>query len=266
MVKHMIVGLIIITVIFTLNSITTVDAIQNYEVITAHRGSSTVAPENTVSSVLRAIDDRAGFAEIDVQMSSDGIAVLFHDPTLAKLGMSQSVDQLTYDEIAKIDAGQWFDSTYTGEQIPTLEEVLKVAKNKIKLNIELKVYDTNSLLPEIVVRLIESNDFINECIITSFDLNAIELVKKINPHIKTGWIVRSLNKVNGNFYRSDIDVLSVKSSMVNHRLMRNAARFNKKVFVWTVNDQREMNRMLNAGVHSIITDYPHKLYALINNK
>lgn len=235
--------------------------------ITAHRGSSSTAPENTKSSVLRAIKDGAGYAEIDVQMSADGIVVVYHDRTLKKLGNPGAIDELNYSEIINSDAGQWFDNIYTGERVPTLDEILDIAQNKIKLNIELKMYNPSSKLPDAVVSLLENHGFVNSSIVTSFDRKAIERIKEKNPNIKTGLIVKSQKQVNLTFLNSDINIISVKSSAVNSKFMQKTAKYNKEVHVWTVNDEKEMNRMLKAGVTSIITDYPEKLIKLmmINN-
>lgn len=253
-------ALVIITLI---NTGSTVDALRTLDMITAHRGSSSTAPENTKSAVLRAIEDGAGYAEIDVQLSADGVVVVYHDQTLKKFGKNTAIENLAYSEILNTDAGQWFDLRYAGERIPTLEDIIQIANNNIKLNIELKIYNSNSPLPDAVVKLIEDNDFINSCIITSFSQKAIERVKQINPKIKTGLIIKSQKQININFLNSDINVISIKSSAVNANFVRQTAKYNKEVHVWTVNDEKEMSRMLKAGVNNIITDHPDKLRNLM---
>jgi glycerophosphoryl diester phosphodiesterase len=241
----------------------TVDALRTMDMITAHRGSSSTAPENTKSAVIRAIEDGAGYAEIDVQLSADGVVVVYHDRTLKKLGNPAAIDKLDYTEIINSDAGQWFDHNFTGERIPMLDDIIKVAKNNIKLNIELKMYNPRSPLPDAVVKLIESNGFVNSSIVTSFDQKAIKRVKQLNPNIRTGLIIKSQKQFNLNFLNSDINIISVKSSAVNTKFMKQSAKYNKEVHVWTVNDEKEMSRMLRAGVNNIITDYPEKLISLM---
>ncbi len=263
MLKAILSSILMFIIIIVFNTSTTVDALRTLDMITAHRGSSSTAPENTKSSILRAIQDGAGFAEIDVQMSADGVVVVYHDETLKKLGNPTAIDKLNYSDIINSDAGQWFDHVYTGERVPTLEEILIIAQNKIKLNIELKMYNPKSKLPDKVVILLENNGFVNSSIVTSFDRKAIERIKKKNPNIKTGLIVKSQKQVNQTFLNSDINIISVKSSAVNSSFMKKTAKYNKEVHVWTVNDEKEMNRMLNVGVASIITDYPEKLIKLM---
>jgi glycerophosphoryl diester phosphodiesterase len=263
MLKTAISCVLVFVLITTFSTSSTVDALRTLDMITAHRGSSSTAPENTKSSILRAIEDGAGYAEIDVQMSADGVVVVYHDQTLKKLGNPTAIDKLAYSEIANSDAGQWFDLIFAGERIPRLEDIIEIAKNHIKLNIELKMYNPKSPLPEAVVGLLESNGFINSCIVTSFDQKAIKKIKKLNPNIKTGLIVRSQKQININFLNSDINIISVKSSAVNTKLMKQSEKYKKEVHVWTVNDEKEMSRMIQAGVNSIITDYPEKLINLM---
>jgi glycerophosphoryl diester phosphodiesterase len=260
MIKTTISCVLVFALITTFNTASTVDALRTLDMITAHRGSSSTAPENTKSSVLRAIEDGAGYAEIDVQMSADGVVVVYHDQTLKKLGNPTAIDKLDYSEITNTDAGQWFDLIFAGERIPRLEDIIEIANNHIKLNIELKMYNPKSPLPEAVV---QSNGFINSCIVTSFDQKAIKKIKQLNPNIKTGLIVKSQKQINLTFLNSDINIISVKSSAVDTKLMKQSAKYNKEVHVWTVNDEKEMSRMIQAGVHSIITDYPEKLIKLM---
>jgi glycerophosphoryl diester phosphodiesterase len=263
MIRTTITCVLVFVLVTTFNTASAVDALRTLDMITAHRGSSSTTPENTKSSILRAIEDGAGFAEIDVQMSADGVVVVYHDQTLKKLGNPTAIDKLAYSEIINSDAGQWFDLIFAGERIPRLQDIMEIAKNRIKLNIEIKMYNPKSSLPDAVVQLIESNGFVHSCIVTSFSKKAIKRIKQQNPNIKTGLIVKSQKQINPTFLNSDINIISVKSSEVNSELMKKTAKYKKEVHVWTVNDEKEMNRMIHAGVTSIITDYPEKLIQLM---
>jgi len=263
MMKRTLLFLLLFTLLIPFQSSTAIDALNNYERITAHRGSSGTAPENTISAVLQAAEQGAGFAEIDVQMSADGIIVLYHDQTLKKLGLDRKISDLHYNEILAADAGRWFSPEYAGEKIPTLDQVMKLAKKRIKLNIELKMYDADSMLPEAVAKLIEWNGFERQCIVTSFDLDAIKRVKQANPAVKTGLIVSNKKHLTDKVWSGDFEVLSVKSKLVNRKMVNNAKRYGKELHVWTVNKEDEMRRILKYDVKSIITDYPSILFELI---
>ena len=107
--------------------------------ITAHRGSSNEAPENTMAALRKAVDDLADFAEIDVQETKDGIVVLGHDYTLNRVaGINRSIASFRYDDLSSLDVGSWYSEEYRGENIPTLKEAMEYCKGKINLNIEIK--------------------------------------------------------------------------------------------------------------------------------
>lgn len=232
--------------------------------ITAHRGSSGAAPENTLSAVLLAAQQGAGYAEVDVQMTADGIIVLYHDRTMNKLGINKKVSELSFSDIIHTDAGGWFSPEYVGEKIPTLEQVITAANRRIKLNIELKMYEPNMPLPEAVAQMIEQHHFIDQSIVTSFDPEAIRRVKATNPNIKTGLIVSSKRKLTDDVWTSsEYDLLSLKSKLVNPSIARKAAAFGKELHVWTVNKEKEMKRLLRHNISSIITDYPERLHDMM---
>ncbi|WP_051330968.1 glycerophosphodiester phosphodiesterase family protein [Aneurinibacillus terranovensis] len=92
----------------------------------AHRGWSGRAPENTLAAIKKAIYHPAiDGIEIDVQMSLDGVPVVIHDYTLERTTTGTGyVGSYTLTELKKLDAGTWFSSSFAGETIPTLEEVL----------------------------------------------------------------------------------------------------------------------------------------------
>ena len=79
--------------------------------ITAHRGSSKHAPENTMAAIKAAIDEMADYSEIDVQLSEDGVPVVCHDLNLARVaGVDVSLKNLTFDQLEQLDVGSHFGS------------------------------------------------------------------------------------------------------------------------------------------------------------
>jgi glycerophosphoryl diester phosphodiesterase len=89
--------------------------------VTAHRGSSLKAPENTLSAIRQAIDDGADYAEIDVQTTADGIVVMMHDADLARIAsVARRLNKIDYDELKTIDIGSWFSPFLGVDGIATL--------------------------------------------------------------------------------------------------------------------------------------------------
>ncbi len=234
--------------------------------ITAHRGASGNFPENTLLAMKMAIERGADFSELDVQESSDGILVLYHDKNLKRTsGISGNLWEIPYDSLEKLEAGNWFDPSFRGEPIPKLIDVMNAVKGKMKLNIELKMNGHQKQLTEKVVQMVVENNFVSDCIITSFDLEAVDKVKRLNQDIKAGYILGRMPQ-DKDIFNSDIDLLSVSGKMVNKYLIEKAHSHSLEVHVWTVNKKEDMITLIELGVDNIITDYPALLQDVINNK
>ncbi len=232
-------------------------------VITAHRGASGTAPENTLIAIQRAIELGAGFSEIDVQETADGEIILLHDKTLERTGgVAWNIWETPYDSLKKIEVGSWFAPEYAGEPVPRLEDVMDAVKGKIKLNIELKINGHEKALVEKVVDLIHRKNFESQCIITSFDLQSVQKVRQLDKNLKVG-LIFSKYPENVDVFSLDVDLLSVKYTLVDEEFIQKARASGKDVHVWTVNDSEMMQKLLDLGVTSIITNYPGKLRALL---
>lgn len=223
--------------------------------ITAHRGSSASAPENTMAALQAAVEEMADRAEIDVQESADGALVLCHDETLRRVaGISRKVSELTLEQLRQLDVGSWFSQEFAGEGIPTLEEAMEFAKGRIDLNIEIKNMGDGSSLPERVAEMVEEFEMGEQCVITSTNLNYLRRIKEVSPQIRTGYI---LSAAYGNYYSDEaVDAVSIRSSFVNRRLLDAVHQEGKTVYAWTVNSRVELERLRMLDVDDIITDDP----------
>lgn len=250
--------------IFTWTVITEIDNTRYTVEITAHRGSSKDAPENTLAALDAAISNGATYAEIDVQETKDGGTVLLHDKCFKRTtGDGANVWELTTDEVKKLDAGLLFDPEFEGEGIPTLEEAMLHARGKIKLNIEIKINGHEQALVESVVALIQSHDYYKECVVTSLDYEVLQEVEALDSKIKTGYIMfvalGSLKDLNVDFY-------SVEENNVTDKFVARAHAIGREVHVWTINTTEDMEEMLDLGVDNIITDNDKMLSDLIKDK
>jgi glycerophosphoryl diester phosphodiesterase len=222
--------------------------------VTAHRGHARAAPENTLSAVRRAIESGADYAEVDVHSTADGVIVLLHDRDLKRVaGVPQRLDELSFEEVRKLDVGSWFDAAFVGERVPTLAEVINLARGRIKLNLELKFFGSDRRLAREVARLVGEQDFEADCIITSLDYDALREVKRHNPRLRTGLIVA---QALGDISQMEVDALCVRADFLSDELLRAAHGHGREVHVWTVNDARQMTRLMQRGVDNIITSDP----------
>jgi len=175
--------------------------------ITAHRGNTIRAPENTLAAIREAIEVGADFAEIDVQMSKDDFLVT-HDSDFSRLGgVARRVWDLTYDEIREIPVGGSAAPQYRDERIPTLEEVLGTARDRIKINIELKYYgDHQPGLADKVVKTVRAQQLTNQVIVQSLSYAPLREAHRLAPELPVGYIF----SVNARFpKRLNVNFLSV---------------------------------------------------------
>jgi glycerophosphoryl diester phosphodiesterase len=222
--------------------------------ITAHRGHARAAPENTLSAMRKAIESGADFAEMDVQLTADGKIVLLHDRDFKRVsGVARRLDELTYDEVRRLDVGSWFDPAFAGERVPTLAEVIALCRGKLRLNIELKFFGPDRKLARAVAELLREEKFESECIVTSLDYDGLREAKRHNPCLRTGLIVAYAL---GDVSRLEVDALSVRADFLSDGLLRASHRLGREVHVWTVNDARQMFVLMKRGVDNIITSDP----------
>lgn len=230
--------------------------------IIAHRGSSRRAPENTVSSILCSVEDKADYAELDVQQTKDGVVVLMHDKNLKRVSkLNKNVEETNYKNIEELSVYGNNSKKFKDEKIPKLDEVVKKTKGKIKLDIEIKSYGNDVNLPEKVVKIIEDNNVVDSSMVCSFDYRVLQKVKKLNPKIQIGYITCSNS--DDIFKLKDVDFYSVHNAKVDKELINKVHRRNKKIHVWTVDNVKDMNKFVKMGVDGIITDYPEKLRAIL---
>jgi len=227
--------------------------IQDVEIF-AHRGAAGAAPENTLASFRQAIADGTDWIELDVQESKDGEVVVIHDSDVMKLaGVSPKIWESTTEALQKIDIGSWFDKRFTGEKIPTLKEVLALAKGKVKILIELKYYGHDVALEQKVVDIVESMGMSKEVAAMSLKPEQVEKIKALRPDWKSGIL---LSKALGDISKMDVDFLAVNLGLMNPNFIKKTHKAGKKLYVWTADDPLIMFKMLTLGVDGLITNEP----------
>ena len=231
-------------------------------IVTAHRGASHVAPENTLSAMSAAVEAGADFAELDVRLTRDGQVVLMHDRTVDRTtnGTGELWD-FSLSELRALEAGSWFSEEFDGEPIPTLREVIRFARGRLKLNIEIKISREEPAIAAAVVDIIRSEECGENCMVTSFSRETVEAVKRIAPEIRTGFIF-------GSDYPDDVfegswDVLSCNHEVVDSMFVVRAKQSGKSVHVWTVDERVLMLRLIELGVDGIISNRPALLRQVI---
>jgi glycerophosphoryl diester phosphodiesterase len=205
----------------------------------AHRGYPKKYPENTLSSFQAALDLSFSHLELDVNMTKDGIPVVIHDPTVNRTtnGKGRVVDY-TLEELRRLH-------TEGDESIPTLEEVLKLAKGRAKVDIELK--QSGSLytgMEERVLEVIRTCDVQDQVYLTSFDHYAIIRARQLSRDIELGLIIYGATPSIFAFAKEiDARYISVKYIYLTAEYVQLCAEKGIQIIAWTVDDEAAMQQM-----------------------
>ena len=238
----------------------------------AHRGASAYYPENTMVSFQGAISMGADMIELDVQLTSDGEVVVFHDEKL-KLCKNYKcmIADYTLVELKKMDAGSWFGKEYQGTKMPTLEEALSLCRDKIAVNIEIKTeaVDENirNGIEEKSLNIVEMRGMREHIVFSSFDPRAIRHLKEIDRTVAAAVLFEK--GYYGSKLPSEIiellgaDAFNCSQNELSKKWLTNIKANNIPVNIYTVNDKKNMRRFLDMGVSGIFTNKPDILKAVL---
>jgi len=232
-------------------------------IIIGHMGANNIAPENTLKAFQKAIELSADYIEFDIHESKDGEIVVMHDiNTLRTTGHNGEIRDMTLKELKSLDCGE-------GEQIPTLQEVIELSKDKIKLQIEVKV----SGFTEKLVKILREKDLIDTSLISSFMFIELLNLRKLESNLKVGLlvpefirlpqrIIKLIKKViKYNFYS-----IHLFHGVIDNEILKVAHENNLKVIAWTVNSKIKMKNLINMGVDGLITDDIQRAKDLLNRE
>jgi len=265
--------------------------------IIAHRGARSLAPENTIPAAVKAFENHADGWELDVAMSRDGVLVVVHDDTLERTSdvkdvfpdrQPWSVYDFTLAELQQLDFGSWFVATdpfeqidagiispedvgiYQGVTIPTLKKALLYTKsNHWWVNIEIKNAAgtaADGVIVQKVVDLVMELEMEEQVLISSFNFEYLQQVKDLNKDLATGVLVNKvvvdpislMERLDAQAFHPGIKVTYPEQVA----LLR---QHGYDVNVWTVNEVHQMQDLIEMGVTGIITDFPQRLYQVLND-
>lgn len=238
----------------------------------AHRGFSGKYPENSRAAFEAAFKLKGcDGVESDVHLTKDGEPVIIHDDLVDRTTDGKGmVCDYTFKEIRKLDCGGWFNKEFSGERIMHLDELIELMlEHDSTMNIEIKNYLVfYEGIEEIVLKSIDKYKARDKIFLSSFNHFAMNISKKIDPQIRTGYLmeypmIAADNYVAENgmdafhpayqwlFYKNDPDIVArMQSRGIN-------------VNTWTVNEKADMQACVDLGVNGIITNYPDRLIEVL---
>ena len=233
--------------------------------IIAHRGASGHAPENTLAAFKKSLALGVTFIETDLQLTRDARFVAIHDDTVDRTTNGQGkVHDQTLAVLRRLDAGSWFGSEYTGERIPTLEEILEFTKkNDVVFYLEIKPGGSWGGEHALVGALRETGEAARVVVI-SFDPSILATLRKIEPTLMTGVLYDGQlpDPIN-----AALDVgarqIVVRGDLVTPAMIERARKKDLQVVCWTINNPAHIRMLVGAGVDGIMSDYPDRLVAAL---
>lgn len=237
----------------------------------AHRGWSGRAPENTMAAFRLAMSEPAvQWLELDVQLSRDEVPAVLHDPTLKRTTNGRGrVSEYTAAQLARLDAGSWFDPVFSGEGVPSLDQVLAAAAGRCRLNIEIKGEDAApSLISRRVIELLKARRMEHDAVITSFRPEVLLAVRALTSVIRTGLIMEDQPRGLIATVRSlGASFLSIGFRHLTKPLLQEAEEAGVTVMAWTVDQPADLQKLAGRPEPIMLcTNHPDRWLAAVTRQ
>jgi len=265
--------------------------------VQGHRGCRGLMPENTLPAFQKAIDLGVNTLEMDLVISKDKKVVVSHDPFMnhdialdvsgneisKSEEKSYNLYEMTYDSIKMYDCGSKKHPRFPNQKRlkvhkPLLSEVVDLAEEQtqhnIQYNIEIKslpIWD-NEFTPNVkefvalVLKVINEKGISNRVTLQSFDVRALEEIKKNAPQIKTSLLVDEFESIKDKLNQLSFkpDIISPYFNLIDASIVKKLHAEGYKVVPWTLNEQKDIKAMIDFHVDGIISDYPDLVLQLLN--
>ena len=235
--------------------------------IIGHRGASYDAPENTLASFKLGYQQKADADELDIYLTKDGKIVVMHDANTARTaGVSNKLAAATFDELRKLDVGQWGKWKGKGfsEKIPSLDEVLALIPEGRRLFIEIKCGP--EVLPELGRALQRAGKKPEQTVLIGFGYDTMKQAKAALPNLQALWLVSAEKKTKQyppvqeliqKTKAAKLDGLDLESGFpIDSAFVQKVHSAGLKLYTWTVDDPEVARKEAVAGVEGITTNRP----------
>lgn len=228
--------------------------------VVAHRGASGDAPENTLASFRRAIASGVKMIEIDCHFTTDGRVAVLHDLEHVQRFLSTDKTEFSFEELSGVDAGAWFGDEFQGEKIPSLDEVLDLAKGKAFLNIEIKVNNLSSDMQNIdnLTKLVIEKEMDDQALLSSFQHELIQRIKREHPTLHTGAIkIPGDSRLPSEIAKSTgCSAFICDIEEINQEISDDAERNGIIVGVYSIDTAEQLDYILKFKVQALATNFP----------
>jgi glycerophosphoryl diester phosphodiesterase len=227
--------------------------------IIAHRGASAYAPENTFAAFDFALRIGSKDIELDVQLTCDGELAVIHDVTLNRTSNGEGiVEQKTRSYLESLDAGSWFDSRFSEERIPFLENVFKRYFRRAHLHVEIKGKGTG--ITKKVLQSIRNCSMDGQVSLTSFQPERLAESLDLAPELPRIWLVAELSEELLTIAQElKLSEISLKAAALNPDTVAAIRSRGFGVRAWSVQNEQLMRQMATLGIEAMTVNFPDLL-------
>jgi glycerophosphoryl diester phosphodiesterase len=233
-------------------------------ILVAHRGSSATAPENTLAAFRQAIEDGADAVELDLHLTKDGHLVVIHDTAVQRTTNGRGkVSEKTLRELKQLDCGSWFHRKFTGERIPTLQEVFELLRGELGINIEIKPSYRSSLRIDIVeecLKVIEEFKAWKTTMISSFQHSYVRRAKLLDSRVIGGVLYHPVKHYKRTplqlTLQTHAEYFICGKRLLRRRILRDVQEHGITLGVYTVNTEKSFLAVQRLGIDCIFSDRP----------
>lgn len=237
--------------------------------LVAHRGFSSVAPENTLVAFEEALSLRPDAVELDVRASKDGRLVIMHDAKVDRTtNGTGAIAEMTLAELKKLDAGSKKDARYAGERIPTLRESLELVKDRAWLFVEIKVEG----IEKAVLDEIRAAGMLGQVVVISFYDKPLSIFKEMEPLLPTGLLVGESAKdatpeqLLERVMRVRADSLSIAHTALTKDLIVEGKHRGIPIWTWTMDEPADIERAIDFDVDAITSNCPDRAQEILRRR
>jgi glycerophosphoryl diester phosphodiesterase len=242
--------------------------------VIAHRGDSAHRPENTLASFASALEVGATIVELDVQLTADGHVVVIHDPTLERTTSGRGdVRRMTLAQVRQVSAGfpERFGDTFADERVPTLAEVLALARERARVMIEIKTEsvteDVEGGIEARTVAEVRRQDMADRVALISFDHRALLHCRSVAPEMTTGHLFGrgSVDEMLAAARDAGCSVLMPHKSQLADGLAARVHDAGLKLATWVVDEPAELKDLARFGLYGVGSNRPGVLLQALEN-
>ncbi|WP_336991285.1 glycerophosphodiester phosphodiesterase [Bacillus toyonensis] len=246
----------------------------------AHRGASAYAPEHTIAAYKLGQQLKGDYIEIDLQMTKDGHLVAMHDETVNRTTNGKGlVKEHTLEEMKQLNVGSFFNEKYPNlakkefenAKVPKLKEIIEMFGHNGNYYIETKSPDEYPGMEEKLLEIIKYYQISDKVIIQSFSEESLQKIHSLHANIPLVQLLSyqksvQLNELEIEKYKTYCIGLGMNYKYIDSAYVKKIKKHGLEVHPFTVDNEKDMKKLLSWGVDGMFTNYPDRLHSILDLK